>query len=236
MSNRIFTAVRGLFGAAMSSPVQPIALPSETRKAVFGLGCFWAPDGQFPGQNGVLRTAVGYAGGVQADPTYRSIKDHTEVIEIEYDPTQITYDKLLTLFAEFHDPTQRIGSRQYISLLLFGDSAEEAAIKSWRETYEKTSKRPIATVVQKFDKFYEAERYHQKYHLQNDTRIMSAFGLTPADLVGSVLAAKLSAFVMGFASCETKQFIKENTKLTESQEGILDDLLARSGTGASCHI
>jgi len=226
----------------MSTKPADIALPNGTAKAYFGLGCFWAPDGQFPAEDGVLRTRVGYAGGAKKDPTYRNIMDHTEVIEVEYDPRKTDYKKMLDCFWRFHDPTavehhykNQSNQRQYISLILYASEAEKAFVDESKSEIAKQHRRPIVTQVAPFDCFYEAEGYHQKYHLQCDAQIMSAFGLRPSDLCKSVLAAKLNAFVMGYAKRETLDYLNAHTKLSSEQQHLLEDLLASGGTGASCH-
>lgn len=78
-----------------------------TKKATFALGCFWAPDAYFGATKGVIRTRVGFTGGSKGAPTYRNLGDHTEAIELDYDPNEISYKQLLDIFWEIHDPTAR---------------------------------------------------------------------------------------------------------------------------------
>lgn len=86
-----------------------------TKKATFALGCFWAPDSFFGTTKGVIRTRVGFTGGTKDLPQYRNLGDHTEAIELDYDPNEITYDKLLDIFWTHHDPTAR--TTKQVSLL-----------------------------------------------------------------------------------------------------------------------
>src|SRR6056297_3828024 len=90
----------------------------ETETATFALGCFWGPDASFGALEGVIRTRVGYAGGSTEGPTYKMIGDHTETIEIDYDPAVISYRELLEIFFDSHNPYSQSYSRQYASLIL----------------------------------------------------------------------------------------------------------------------
>ena len=143
-------------------------------KALFGAGCFWGVEAAFRQVAGVLATAVGYSGGRKENPSYEDVcsgrTGHAEVVEVEYDPTKVSYDKLLDVFWENHDPTtlNRQGpdvGEQYRSAIFFLDPEQEAAARASRERLEKSGryKRPIVTEITPASKFYRAEEYHQRY-------------------------------------------------------------------------
>ena len=143
-------------------------------KALFGAGCFWGVEAAFRQVEGVLATAVGYSGGRKESPTYEDVcsgrTGHAEVVEVEYDPSKVSYDKLLDVFWENHDPTtlNRQGpdvGEQYRSAIFFLDPEQEAAARASRERLEKSGryKRPIVTEITPASKFFRAEEYHQRY-------------------------------------------------------------------------
>jgi peptide-methionine (S)-S-oxide reductase len=147
---------------------------TEMEKATFAAGCFWGVEATFRGVKGVVDTQVGYTGGKAEDPTYRQVcsdrTGHAEAIEITYDPAQVSYDELLKVFWELHDPTQLdrqgpdVGS-QYRSAIFFHSSEQEAAARASKAELEKSGKykRPIVTQIVPAAQFYRAEEYHQQY-------------------------------------------------------------------------
>ena len=143
-------------------------------KATFAAGCFWGVEATFRQLPGVSSTLVGYTGGSLENPTYKDVctdtTGHAEAVEVEYDPAKLSYDKLLEVFWENHDPTQlnRQGpdfGKQYRSAIFFHDAEQEAAAKASREALEKSRhySKPIMTQIVPAVKFYEAEDYHQQY-------------------------------------------------------------------------
>ncbi|HVK20145.1 MAG TPA: peptide-methionine (S)-S-oxide reductase MsrA [Actinokineospora sp.] len=150
--------------------------PAGLRTAVFGLGCFWGAERLFWRTDGVYSTAVGYAGGHTPNPTYEEVcsgrTGHTEAVLVVYDPTSITYEALLKVFWEGHDPTQgmRQGNdlgTQYRSAAYYADDAQKAAIESSARDYEaalgQAGMGSITTEVAAAGPFYYAEDYHQQY-------------------------------------------------------------------------
>ena len=143
-------------------------------KATFAAGCFWGVEATFRQLPGVSSTLVGYTGGNLENPTYKDVctdtTGHAEAVEVEYDPAKLSYDKLLEVFWENHDPTQlnRQGpdfGKQYRSAIFFHDAGQEAAAKASKEALEKSRRysKPIMTQIVTAAKFYEAEDYHQQY-------------------------------------------------------------------------
>jgi peptide-methionine (S)-S-oxide reductase len=144
------------------------------KKATFGAGCFWGIELAFSQNFGVTSTAVGYCGGSLPDPTYEMVctgqSGHAEVVEVEYDPTQIKYAALLELFWSIHDPTtlNRQGpdiGTQYRSAIYFHDNEQEAIARTSMEKLQQSGRFPggIVTEIAAAPQFYRAEEYHQKY-------------------------------------------------------------------------
>jgi peptide-methionine (S)-S-oxide reductase len=143
-------------------------------KATFAAGCFWGVEAAFRAIAGVDSTRVGYTGGEMRNPTYKDVctdrTGHAEAVEIDYDPANVSYDDLLKVFWENHDPTQvdgqgpDIGS-QYRSSIFFHSPEQEAAARASKAQLEKSGKfrRPIATEIVPAVTFYPAEDYHQRY-------------------------------------------------------------------------
>ncbi|QUC65200.1 peptide-methionine (S)-S-oxide reductase MsrA [Nitrosopumilus sp. K4] len=143
-------------------------------KATFGAGCFWHVEDLFRKTRGVKSTKVGYTGGMLANPTYEEVctdeTGHAEAVEVEYDPDEISYDELLRVFWENHDPTSlnRQGpdvGRQYRSAIFFHNDEQKEMAKKSKEKLETSGKfqKPIVTEIQPAPEFFKAEDYHQKY-------------------------------------------------------------------------
>jgi len=143
-------------------------------KALFAAGCFWGVEEAFRKLKGVKQTTVGYMGGTLARPTYERVcsgdTGHAETVEVEFDPAEVSYDRLLEVFFENHDPTQvnRQGpdvGDQYRSAIFPRSPAQEAAARAARERLEKSGRfaRPVATRIETANEFWRAEDYHQQY-------------------------------------------------------------------------
>ncbi|MDP9458314.1 MAG: peptide-methionine (S)-S-oxide reductase MsrA [Actinomycetota bacterium] len=143
-----------------------------TEKATFGAGCFWGVEAAFRKVDGVLEATSGYSGGYVKDPSYGDVctgaTGHAEVVEVEYDPEKVSYEKLLEVFWNEHDPTQvnRQGpdvGTQYRSAIFFHTPEQEAAARSSVEKAQARYRKPIATEITPASEFYRAEEYHQRY-------------------------------------------------------------------------
>ena len=144
-------------------------------KATFGAGCFWCVEPVFQKLNGVLSTSVGYAGGSFKDPTYEDVctgqTGHAEVVQVEYDPSKISYDELLNVFWNNHDQTtlNRQGpdiGEQYRSVIFFHTPEQESTAKTSKEKLQNSGKygKKIVTEIVPASQFYKAEDYHQRYY------------------------------------------------------------------------
>ena len=144
------------------------------QKATFAAGCFWGIEAEFRRMKGVQSTSVGYTGGSLPDPTYKDVcsdrTGHAEAVEVVFDPAQVTYQELLHLFWEIHDPTTLnrqgpdVGS-QYRSAIFFHDAAQQAEAAASRENLENSNRfrSRIVTEIVPASRFYPAEEYHQQY-------------------------------------------------------------------------
>jgi peptide-methionine (S)-S-oxide reductase len=162
------------------APLEP-PFPSGLAVADFGLGCFWGAERKFWQADGVFSTAVGYAGGTTPNPTYEEVcsgqTGHAEVVRVVYDPRRISYDQLLKLFWESHDPTQgmRQGNdvgTQYRSAIYVHDDEQRRAAEAAREAYGRALAAaghhgPVTTEIAPAGPFYYAEDYHQQYLAKN---------------------------------------------------------------------
>ena len=143
-------------------------------KATFGAGCFWGVEAAFRRVPGVTSTAVGYAGGTMPNPTYEDVcsdaTGHAEVVEVTYDPEQVSYDELLELFWSVHNPTtlNRQGpdeGTQYRSAIFFHTPEQRDAAERSKQALAASGRfaRPIVTEITPASTFYRAEEYHQQY-------------------------------------------------------------------------
>lgn len=143
-------------------------------EATFAAGCFWGVEQAFSGLKGVTSTSVGYAGGTLENPTYEDVcsgaTGHAEVVRVEYDPNRITYDELLDVFWDSHDPTQlnRQGfdvGTQYRSAVFYHDEEQEAAARSSKAAQRASGahRGEVVTEISPVGSFWRAEDYHQQY-------------------------------------------------------------------------
>ncbi len=143
-------------------------------KANFAAGCFWGVEAAFRQVEGVVDAAVGYSGGRLENPSYEDVcsgrTGHAETVEVDYDPAKVSYEQLLDVFWENHDPTtlNRQGpdvGEQYRSAIFFHTPEQQAAAAASKEKLEKSGKykRPIVTQIEPASRFWRAEEYHQRY-------------------------------------------------------------------------
>jgi peptide-methionine (S)-S-oxide reductase len=150
--------------------------PMKTEKATLGGGCFWCVEAVYERLPGILSVTSGYAGGQTENPTYEQIgtgkTGHAEVVQIEYDPEKISYQKIIDLFWDAHDPTtlNRQGAdvgTQYRSIILTASEDEARIAKESRDRAQGEFKSPIVTEIVPLEKFYPAEDYHQDFYREN---------------------------------------------------------------------
>ncbi len=165
-----------LTGAAIPTPLIDKNLKTDT--ATFGTGCFWCTEAVFQELEGVLKVTSGYSGGHVANPTYEQVCEkntgHAEVVQVVYDPTKITFDELLEVFWQTHDPTtlNRQGNDvgpQYRSVVFYHNAEQQKKTEKYKTDLNKSGafSNPIVTAVEPFKNFYVAEKYHQDYYSNN---------------------------------------------------------------------
>lgn len=161
---------------------------SKTQLATFGGGCFWCTEAVFELLPGVKRVESGYAGGHVPNPTYKQIctgeTGHAEVIRIEYDPAVVSYERLVEVFFEAHDPTtlNRQGAdegTQYRSVIFYHDDAQKAAAEKGKVAAQAHFDDPIVTEISPLPKYYPAEGYHQDYFKNNPNQGYCAYVIKP---------------------------------------------------------
>jgi peptide-methionine (S)-S-oxide reductase len=172
-----------------------------------GMGCFWSPEALFGHLPGVIRTRVGYAGGTINHPTYHHMGDHSETIEIDYDPTLITFEEMLDVFWDHHNPMNinDYKGRQYNSLLFYRDEQQEATIQKVLKKRKELGKGEPDTEIAPYSRFYLAEDRHQKYYLKRFPDAMNKLSMlypSPPDLINSTLAARLNGLAKGYTNLE----------------------------------
>ena len=151
-------------------------------KAYFAGGCFWCMEESFDKVDGVIKSISGYSGGHLKNPTYEDViyKDtgHVETIEITYDPKKISYKKLLNIFWKNIDPFDKYGQfcdkgKSYRSVIFFENNKQKNIIQKSTDEVEQKFNTKVVTLLWKFDKFYEAENYHQDYYQKNFLRYLA---------------------------------------------------------------
>jgi peptide-methionine (S)-S-oxide reductase len=182
MKRAILMTVTVALAGAAGAATQPLKMNNShpatngTELATFAGGCFWCMEAVFQQLPGVLSVTSGYTGGHKDNPTYRDVcsgqTGHAEAIQIRFDPKKISYDDLLEVFWEAHDPTtlNRQGpdeGTQYRSAIFFGSEAQRVAAAKCKAAAAKDFLRPIVTRLEPLKQFYPAEGYHQDYYRNN---------------------------------------------------------------------
>ena len=165
-----------VLGAVLTVTLQADPEPMQTETATLGGGCFWCVEAVYERLPGIISVVSGYAGGQTENPTYEEIgtgkTGHAEVVQIEYDPAKISYEKIIDLFWEAHDPTtlNRQGADtgpQYRSIILTENDDQMRIANESKTRAQSKSKSPIVTEIVLLTKFYPAEDYHQDFYREN---------------------------------------------------------------------
>jgi methionine-S-sulfoxide reductase len=215
-----FMAYRSFMGNGVKSgtsiPSIDEAQYGTVETATFSMGCFWGPDSRFGVIDGVIRTKVGYAGGEKTNPTYHSLGNHAETIQVDYDPERVSYGDLLKVFWGGHDPGRRPYSSQYRSIIFYHDEGQKDLAGETKEEV----KGEVYTEIISYSKFYRAEDYHQKYRLRQESKLFKEYKNmfpTDRDIVDSTSATKVNGYIYGYG--DEEQLMEELPKLGLSQEG-----------------
>ena len=161
---------------------------------------------------------MGYTGGTTDAPTYEDLGDHTETVQIDYDPSVISYEELLLVFFAGHDAACGLTKRQYMSAIFFHDEVQERLARQAKAQEESRLGQVVQTQILPATTFYPAEDYHQKYALQGDPLLMREFwAIYPdfADIVASTAAARVNAYLSGCGTRERLQAQLDDLGLSE---------------------
>ena len=188
--------------------------------ATFSLGCFWDPDAHFGILDGVLVTRVGYCGGTHPEtPTYRSIGDYTETVQIDFHPKRISFAELLTYFNQWHVPNTSTTRSQYAAAVFYHNEEQHRQIKEMK--IENVRIEPMKT-------FFEAEDYHQKYNLRRRTMETNVFGKEEDwKNKDKEMITKLNGFLAGYGSLEQFQQWDKRQALTHDQQNDIKSKLKK---------
>ncbi|KAJ4714233.1 Peptide methionine sulfoxide reductase [Melia azedarach] len=189
------------------------------KTAVFALGSFWRSEAVFGCLNGVVRTTVGYAGGSKINPEFRSLGDHAESVQVEYDPRLINFRQLLEDFWSSHDCRQVFGQgpdvgNQYRSII-FTNGTEESKLAAFSKEREqmKSKSSIVTTQIQQLRTFYPAEPEHQKFELKRNPFLLQLMGNLPEEeLEKSSLAAKLNSYAAELCPLKIQKLIDVKIK------------------------
>lgn len=153
----------------------------------------------------MYRTRVGYTGGESESPTYHNLGNHTEALQVDFDPKVISFEEVVELFWNNHNPLRRGFSRQYMAAVWYHDESQREIIDTTRDSMASRLGQTVQTPVLPLDVFYLAEGYHQKYRLQQSPSLLKHFARMYSDadaFVNSTVAARLNGFLYGYGSKE----------------------------------
>ena len=162
---------------------------------------------------------MGYAGGTTSSPTYRSIGDHTETLQVFYDPSVVSYKELLEIFWDSHNPASRPYSRQYMSIILYNSEDQRREAVASMKKREKQMGTKISTLIEEAGTFTPAEDYHQKYYLKNSTLLkdLKTYYSEERGITDSTAAARINGYLAGYGTFEDLE--KEINSFGLSREG-----------------
>jgi peptide-methionine (S)-S-oxide reductase len=174
----------------MANSLTSSTVPRNTDTATLGTGCFWCTEAIFQQLKGVLKVTSGYSGGEQVNPTYKDVSTgttgHAEVIQIVYDPAELTFDELLEVFWQTHDPTtlNRQGNDvgpQYRSAIFYHNNEQKAKAEKYKKELNESGafEKPIVTEISPYTAFYKAEDYHQDYYNNNGSQPYCYYVIRP---------------------------------------------------------
>jgi methionine-S-sulfoxide reductase len=201
-------------------PIDMVA-PEETETAAFALGCFWGVEAQFGCHPGVVYTQVGYTGGTTENPSYYNLGDHTETVKVVYDPSIISYEELLSVFWSNRHAYTRSLTRQYMSAIFcYNDAQKTLAMESY---HSMSQERKVYVRIMEIETFYPAEDYHQKYFLQQKSKLMTEFQVysNTQDFVESTAATRLNGYIGGCGTLVDLQEEIDQYGLSEKGKSLL---------------
>jgi len=182
---------------------------------------------------GILRSRVGFTGGSTEFPTYRNLADHTETVDFDFDPTIVSYSRLLELFWELHDPTSKT-STQYMSVIFYHNDEQRKLAEESAKAQILLHTQPITTKIVRAQTFYNAEDYHQKYLLRQHKSLLRSLGLSDAELIVSYVACRLNGYVGGYGNLAGFEKDLPTLGLTEQQEDYVREKVLHPDNNVGC--
>ncbi len=182
---------------------------------------------------------MGYSGGTTGNPTYEDLGDHTETIQIEYDPSQISYEKLLDIFWESHDPAVPSWPRQYMSIIFYHNDVQKRLALESRDRLEARLKIKIYTEIVPAPEFYPTEDYHQKYYLRLQPELIKDFrAMYPDtdDFINSTAAARINGYVGGHGTLATLEKEIDSFGLSPAASKALTEIVRTLEPEAACPV
>lgn len=180
---------------------------------------------------------MGYAGGTAKNPTYHNIGDHSEALQIEFDPDVISYQHLLELYWDSHTPTRKGWSKQYQAFIFYHNEDQKILAEQSKQNLQQKLGKQIKTEIRPLEEFTIAEDYHQKYYLQNNTTFMSEFEKMYPDMesfIHSTAAARVNGYLGGYGSHSQFHCEEEILGLTGELLKSLDKRLRRNSPAVQC--
>ena len=156
----------------------------------------------------MIRTRVGYSGGTRLNPTYYRLGDHTETIQIDYDPAKLSYEQLLDMFWASHSPARKSWSRQYMAAIFYHNEEQKRLAIKTRDREAERLQQKIYTEILPASEFYRAEAYHQKYYLRQVPELMKEFSSRYPDtgnFISSTAVARVNGYVGGYGTLQVLQ-------------------------------
>jgi peptide-methionine (S)-S-oxide reductase len=182
---------------------------------------------------------VGYAGGTTNDPDYHDLGNHSEAVQIDFDPSRISYRGLLEIFWKSHDPTRSSWSRQYRQAIFYHSDLQRKVAMETRDRLASELKKKIATPIEPYSGFYLAEDYHQKHGLRSYPEIMREFGTMLPDikrLINSTAATRVNGYLGGYGSCDSLKEEIESFGLSQRAKETLASVVCGRKASVACPV
>ena len=188
---------------------------------------------------GVIRTRVGYSGGTAKDPTYHDLGGHSEAVQIDFDPSVISYRELLDIFWQSHDPARNSWSRQYRAAIFYHDEEQRKVAIAAKDRLVSEARGRIATAIEPYLGFTVAEDYHQKHSLRLFPEIMMEFRSIYPDmmsLINSTAVSRVNGYLGGFGSCESLKEEIEGFGLSQRSREALTSVVCGRRASVTCPV
>lgn len=188
---------------------------------------------------GVVRTRVGYSGGTTKNPTYHDLGDHSEAIQIDFDPSRISYRDLLDTFWKSHDPGSGSWSRQYRAAIFYHNEEQRKIAVETRDRLASQTRGRIATSIEPYSGFHIAEDYHQKHSLRLFPEIMTEFRAIYPDmrgLIDSTAVSRVNGYLGGYGSCDSLQEEIEGFGLSRRARETLTSVVCGRKASVACPV